>query len=60
MELFGGSSVINLATTSSSYIRVDFDGRFGEASGALPACKTGLDHAPPHTPATAPAAAHVP
>ena len=45
---------------SSSNIRVDFDGRCGEGCEALPACTTGLDHAPAHAPATvlAPATVH--
>ena len=60
VKLFGGGSVINWATPSISYIRVDFDGRCGEASEALPASNTGLAPAPPHTPATAPAPAPVP
>ena len=60
MYLFGGGSVINWATPFSSYIRVDFDGRCGEASEALPACKTGLSPAFSHMPATAPAPDHVP
>ena len=60
VELLGEGSVINLATQSSSYIRVDLDGRCGEAYEALPACSTGLAPAPLYTPATAPAPAPVP
>ena len=58
--LFPGGSVINWATMSSSYIRVDFDGRCGESSEALPACNIGLAPAPTHTPASTPTPAPVP
>ena len=53
VELVGRGYVINRATTSSSNIRVDFDGRCGEGSEALPFCTTGLDYAPAHAPASA-------
>ena len=60
VELLGGGSIINWATPPSSCITVDFDGRCGEASEALPAWNTGLAPAPPNTSATAPAPAPVP
>ena len=47
VELVRGGSVINRATPTSLYIRVDFEGRCGEASEALQACNTGLAPTPP-------------
>ena len=60
MDLVGGGSFINRASTFSSNIRVGCYGRSGEGSEALPAYNTGLAPAPANAPATtlAPAPVH--